>query len=124
MTTKEKKEYGIFAVLLVITLGVIYFNFLKPKPAPLASISALPADGTAPSAGPAAAIANGSAPSTGADVVTASPGTAAASVSSLLPNGSSLPVDILQQKPFSDFNPPIYPVVLKSDVGSSNVFGK
>ena len=127
MTTKEKKEYGIFAVLVVITLGVIYFNFLKPEPTTSGPIAAYPSGTTTiPGTGAGA----GTSPTTGAPSAgTTTPAGAGATAtpstgSALLPNGSSLQVDILRKKPFSDFTPPIYPTVTKSEVGSDNVFGK
>lgn len=131
MTTKEKKEYAILTVLLLATFAVIYFNFLKPKPAPAVHVLALPG-----ASGPSAGTVPGATPAAGAGAsVLALPGAAATpgaavpgaisggASNGFLPNGTELHTDVLNSKPFSTFIEPNYPAVSKDEIGSDNIFG-
>jgi hypothetical protein len=109
MTTKEKKEYTLLAILLVATFAVIYFNFLKPKGSILPQ-GGIPIATVPPEISGAAAIL----PVTGA-----TQGTGA-----FLPNGTSLNLDVLDNPIFKSLTPPVYPTVTGDEIGSDNIFGK
>lgn len=107
MTTKEKKEYIVLALILVATFFVIYINFLKPKSSvqvPLSvapeGVIGLPADDQA--ANSAAAVPTGA----------------------FLPNGTAFNLDVLDSDNFKSLIAPVYPKVSDSEIGSTNIFGK
>jgi hypothetical protein len=109
MTTKEKKEYAVLALLLVAIFVVVYMNFLKPKPTEV--ITGIPAGAVSPEGVPGtAAVTQGTTPvvSTGA----------------FLPNGTGLNLDILDSDKFKSLTAPAYPQVNDFEIGSDNMFGK
>ncbi len=121
MTSKEKKEYVVIAVMLVATFLVIYFNFLKPKSSPTPISSALP--GSTPLAGTGSALPAG----VGGALPGAIPGTAvttSATSTSFLPAGTSLNLKVLDDTRFKKLVPPVYPTVTPDEIGSTNVFGQ
>jgi len=112
-TPKEKKEYAIIGVMLVATLLVIYFNFMKPK-------------------GNSVPVAT--APVPGGPIITPTGGTAApvpggatvgipTSSTTFLPAGTSLDLNVLDDKHFKALVPPVYPQVTPDEIGSTDVFG-
>lgn len=124
MTTKEKKEYGALGAILVITFVVIYFNFLKPKPAQLHPVNLGTAAGVLPAAGSPPGTISGPTGATPTSSMSATPTGSAISQGSLLPNGSDLNLKVLDNEYFKKLNPPIYPVVTKEEIGSTNIFSK
>jgi hypothetical protein len=113
MTQKEKKEYAALGVLVLATLLVIYFNFLKPKAPPLpANFLAVPGGSGAPAVGQ----------NTGAPGA-AQPG-ATFSSGPFLPNGPALDLKVLDDSRFRSLVPPTYPKVTPPEIGSTNPFGE
>jgi hypothetical protein len=127
MTTKEKREYIILAVILVALLGFVYMNFFhKSQPAATAEQTAA-MNGALPGSmpAPAGALPNG-VPSAGPIPGSLAPGSNAAPAASsgqFLPHGTELNFKVLQDPRFQTLIVPVYPTVDPSEVGMPNPFG-
>ncbi len=97
LSSKEKKEYAILAVLLLATFAFIYFNFLRPKNLPIVKVD------------------------TGA---TAPGGIAAPVYGSFLPHGTDLNLKILDDPRFKNLSAPTYPDLKAGEIGNDNLFLK
>lgn len=110
MTTKEKKQWIIFAVIITITAGIIYFNFLKPNPvSPPVLVGGDPG------------VANQAIPTGSSSTVTGTT-TSTAAPAAFLPNGAKFDLTVLSDERFKILIPPSYPTVTKEEIGKDNPF--
>jgi hypothetical protein len=115
MTTKEKKEYAILAVLVLATIGVVYFNFFKKPAAVVTTPGATPqpAGAVLPGANPLQSPL--AVPGSAAPVGTVAPAT---NSSAFLPNGPKLDIEkVTTDKRFLRLQAPDYPTVTREELG-------